>query len=575
MSDSLSAGAADPPSLRGARSDFPARGTRAVAAWIACAGLMIAAPARAQPAAGDDHLAKLPRVALSAVVCSPGSGDTGGQRGELQRILGQPAAWQVSVATGHAACEAGSALPPSVPAPDLVAHLSAPPAGELSQAEGGPQVEGGPGPPAAGLLTRIRFRPPVDGLEISIQGRKFMGRLATTTLEFPAADDRFAAPAAPDVDSLSSPTPSVAEPRGPAAQALLGLLHLLGSEKLAVVGDPQQTAAALVQLRARALQLLAAADRPALSDLAPATAASLKQLRALLLLRGACNDETPAALLRTAARLVPHDANARALAAVGQLRESYETSHCVAAAENELVQALALDPWNPLTVASLGVFYELARNAPPSTTQAARDTARLADQRLQAVWKDRAPVAPMAIELGIGAGVMRSSQRYLLTSLAPAGRFELTLARDASGWGARLGAGLPWTRQVQLADGFYSWTRLSLAAGGRYRIRLGNVFGEMGMNLVLAPVWAQGHGFAPDRSAAGLDIGAENQLRVGRRVGPLSLWLGAGAGYFFGRHLDWWPSLDVHVDRLNERGDLPALDLSLLAGFSTFFWTGS
>ncbi len=517
-------------------------------------GAVVVAPDAllAQPRDDGNLLTRLPTVDVLAVTC-PLADDAGPlaptYREHIAQVLQQVPGWRLDVVSDHPACVAQARPSPAdAAAPDILTWVSWPKA-----------MDG----QAARLLVQVRW--PGKGLEIQVQGREFVASPAASLLELPLTDA--------DKGSETSSEPPALSVR---TRTLLGgLVNLVASEKLARAadGDSQQQQQ-VARARDQALAALASGDDIA-HPLPPSTSATLKQLRAMMLLRGACTDETPAALLRAAARLVPHDGGARTLAAIGQLRESYETSPCVAIAEDELVRAVALEPWSTQAIMNLGVFYELARNAPPARTPAAADTSDLAEQRLSQVWRQEAPKTPVAVELGVGGGPMLSlggPNAYVVPNLAPGARLDVTIAPDGSGWGWRLGAALPWTRQVNLGEGLYSWTRLSLAGGGRYRLRLGRYFGELGANLLLAPVWAKGNGFDDDRSAVGLDVGAENQLRLGRRFGRLFVWLGGAAGYMFGRHIERWPNLEVHVDGLQRREQLPPWEVSLLVGFSTYWW---
>jgi hypothetical protein len=307
----------------------------------------------------------------------------------------------------------------------------------------------------------------------------------------------------------------------------------------------------------------------------PETSAVIKQLRAILILEGACSADTAAGLLRAAARLIPHDSEARAAAAIGRLLESNAPAACPHATENELLQSLALDRWSPSRVDDLGRFYELSLNA---TSDHADDPnavpSVVAAQRLEQVWEAQRPTPPRMLELAVSAGIAKSAGTGddLLSTLAPAARFEATLGRDSPGFGLRLAGTLPWTREQPLGSGTVSWTRLVVSVGGRYRNRVRRFYWEGEAGILLAPALASGHGFDVNMVSVGFDAGAALGARLGLRLGRYSLWMGLGGSYFGASQIPGWPDLTIRATGVAETSVLPAVDVTLLVGVSQLFW---
>lgn len=418
----------------------------------------------------------------------------------------------------------------------------------------------GPGSDLGGgaLRTRVSFVTE-ERLTVEVSGRKFSAALASRSLDFPTRS--------------SSVTPESAAKDEPPPEGLVvqGIVALTAYRRRATTAkDP----GALAPLRERAYAALEDADRPDVELFTPETSAVLKQLRALLLLEGTCSSDTAAGLLRAASRLLPHDAEARAAAAIGRLAEGRAQSACSHAVEQEFLHSLALDRWNAGRVDDLGRFYELSMNAASSRPDDAQAvTGDVAAQRLVQVWESRAPEAPMALELAASLGVSKSGRTTdLLRTVTPAFRFDATLGRDSRGFGFRIGATLPWTRELPLGAGTVSWTRLIFSAGPRYRDRIGRFYWEVDAALLVAPAFATGNGFDTNFSAFGLDGGAAAGARVGVRLGQLSVWLGGSGSYFAARYLPGWPDLTLNVMNVDETSTLPSVDVAILAGLSQMFW---
>jgi hypothetical protein len=333
-------------------------------------------------------------------------------------------------------------------------------------------------------------------------------------------------------------------------------------------------------LRGRALALLDQADSRHVEYLTPTTSALIKQLRAIIILDGACSEDTASGLLRAAARLVAHDANARAAAALGRLAEVNSAQSCTRTTEKELLSSVMLDLWNQGRVQDLGQFYELSLNAASNATSGPREggnevTALVAQDRLKDAWGDHPPESPHMLEMGIGTGLATSSDGDLVRRFAPLARVDFTFGRDGPGIDWRVGATLPWTREVQVEPHSASWIRLAAAAGPRYRDRYTRFYWEIAPALVLAPVFVSGHDFDENYRSVGLDGGANLGTRVGTRWGETSLWLGVGVDYFFAKHIPGWPDLSLRAHLPNgEISDkqLPEVDFLVTLGVSRILW---
>jgi hypothetical protein len=413
-------------------------------------------------------------------------------------------------------------------------------------------------------------------LEMRLYGRPFVIPLVSSAVAFPARLG--SGPPAP-----VSYGPEIAADRPPAVETTLpeglfvqGMILLVQRRHLTGAASSDALARAAVDLDARALRKLEEADQRAVAYAEPETSAALKQLRALLILDGACSADTVAGLLRAAALLVPHNTDARAASAIGQIDDRGVSETCMRATEQELLHSLAQDRWNQGRVDDLARFYELAMNAASGATDDRRALpVDVAAQRLKQAWEDHPPPAPRVLEIGLGAGLSHAGATEPIRGTAPALHLDLTFGRDSSGFGWRVGATIPWTRDLDLGRGTASWTRFSFMGGGRYRWRLRWFYGEADAALVLAPALANGHGFDSNLEAVGLDGGINGGLRVGLRAGPRSLWIGAGASYFVARHIPSWPDLNLSVDNNSVTPTttvLPAFDVAIVVGVSQLLW---
>jgi hypothetical protein len=421
------------------------------------------------------------------------------------------------------------------------------------------------------LRIRIVFSP-ANRLDLRLYGRPFSAAFASSSIEFPARTEVQGPVPAPGQTLTLTDSPPEAQFLD-AMTAMTAYRRELKAHPDGADGPAGPVTGRIEALRARALVRLEEADRRQVESFNPTTSATLKQLRAALILDGACSDDTAAGLLRAAARLVPHDSEARAAAAIARLGDTGASHTCLRETEDELLQSLAQDRWSERRVEDLGHFYELAMNAASGRNDDPRSLpADVAAARLREAWQERAPPAPRCLELGIGAGFATAPTAEALRGSAPAARLEATFARDGAGFGLRLSATLPWTRELVMGTGTASWSRVPIAVGARYRNRVRRFYVEVDGNLAVAPAFAAGHGFDTNLDAVGLDAGAGGGARIGLRFGRLSIWAAAGATYYFARRISWWPDLTVSVDNQPTTTTLPDLDVAAVVGISQILW---
>jgi hypothetical protein len=417
-------------------------------------------------------------------------------------------------------------------------------------------------PDSEGVRTAFRWDSPEVVFEI--EGRPLHGRFSSKVLQFPARRSN----------------PGETSPQAPECHSLRGLVRALAWRRIRAVPEPSYSA--LVDAyanRTAAATELAAADSPPVQELEPMTAAVIKQIRATVLAGVICDEDTPAELMRAAARLVPGSAEAHGLAAIARLREAYHPVRCVARAERELYAALELDPWGDEAAANLGVLYELSLDARPESGPGEIAVSD-ADHRLTEVWKDDRPKAPWTIEAGAAAslfaGFLAQPAGSTLRAFAPGGRAELTYARDGAGCGGRASVNVPWRREIPLKEvgsdrqrqGTASWTRLALGVGPRCRAGVGALYGEVMTSFLVASVLAVGQDFDRNRLSRGWDVGGELGFRLGRRFGNIAAWSGLSMSYFWraGHEGD-------SVEATNaEHREVPPLDLAATVGMSIFLW---
>ena len=113
------------------------------------------------------------------------------------------------------------------------------------------------------------------------------------------------------------------------------------------------------RLTKRAVNALAAWDRAAGDE--PITAALTEQIAALLQFAQRCGRLEALLRMKAAAAEVPSSAEARRLVAVAELKVSFEPElDCI---EQQLLDALAIDPVSADSMESLGIYYDLSTHA--------------------------------------------------------------------------------------------------------------------------------------------------------------------------------------------------------------------
>ncbi len=420
---------------------------------------------------------------------------------------------------------------------------------------------------------RVGFRFEGHDVILKLFGRQLSGTLTASTLVIPTA------PAANAVEPRVAGTADTQAAAGAAAimtpwlQVTTGLVEALAYRKLAALPDQTDEVQRLGEANRRAaVAALALADSDWLATEAPLTAAVIKQVRATLLFDETCPSESPRDLFYAASRLAPYSADARVLIALARLKEAYYPPFCAVAVEQELFRSLDLNPWNNEAVDDLGILYELALNAQPESRAPGQVSADDAAQRLDRVWQKEVPASPLALELGVAASLSSTADQSN-RELGPGLRLDFSYGRDGTGLGVRLGIELPWARQSLFPtpnggpSPWVSWTRPTLDIGPRYRLRVGASYGEVEPALLIAAVVAVGHGFDTNYTATGINVGSGGTLRLGRRLGRFSLWIGSSIAYFFGT-----TSLQLSAIGGSGTGQLPKLDISLLAGASALVW---
>jgi len=425
-------------------------------------------------------------------------------------------------------------------------------------------VGAGPGIERSPAL--IAFRVVGHDISLKILGRALTGSFASHALRVPGLG--WSDPATGD-----APRAMDAAANGPLWPDLVfGVAGALAYRKISA-REPRSDAltAQAAAIRGMTGATLARVDREWLSEAAPLTAAVVKQMRAMLLFDEACPSESPRDILRAAARLSPYSAQSQLLVGLARFNEMHVAPLCAVVVRDELLASLALDPWNDEAVDDLGVIYELALDAEPEPHSSGKVSADEAAVQLEKVWQKEAPPAPMALEMGFAASVT-SSVEQSLRDFGPGARVELAYGRDGSGLGVRVGLAASSTRQLTVnldsSQPLVTWTRPTLDIGPRYRRRFGSFYGEIEPAFVAGLATATGHGFTgADYSERGVNLGASGTLRVGRRLGRMSVWIGASASYFFGKS-----SLQLMALQQTRVAQLPQRDLSLLAGASVLLW---
>ena len=165
-----------------------------------------------------------------------------------------------------------------------------------------------------------------------------------------------------------------------------------------------------------------------------------------------------------------------------------------------------------------------------------------------------------SIRLGLGAAVGGGWQAG---SVAPGARLELTLNprnQTESSWRARLAfAGLG-NHSTATPPGRATWWRAYAVLGGDRVARLGRGWAWLcGLGVALGQSSIAGSGFTVDRSTQSFDLGGEASLRIQRRIGPVTPWLGVALAA-------WLRPQSVEVIGAGSPSRLPALEPMVALG---------
>lgn len=166
-------------------------------------------------------------------------------------------------------------------------------------------------------------------------------------------------------------------------------------------------------------------------------------------------------------------------------------------------------------------------------------------------------------QLALGAGLVGAWQP---DSIAPGARVDAMLNRRDSPWRGRLSAGGWGEHQVSVPPGYGDWSRLYLALGADYSVRLGRQWAATaGAAGVVGAFTIAGSGFAANRRAWSADVGGEVLLRVElRRWARVRPWLGLAL-------VTWLRRQTVAVDGETTSLSLPRTE-PLAALGTDFLW---
>jgi hypothetical protein len=284
-------------------------------------------------------------------------------------------------------------------------------------------------------------------------------------------------------------------------------------------------------------------------------------------------------LFRAAQLLVPASADARAIAALAQLRERYVPTVCPRAVAGELRTSALSDPDDSDAGTALRQFDELALNAPPAGTPAVHDAAHPAEQRLAGPWRSRPPSSPRGTQLTFGAGLACagcSSASDGSAGVAPAGRFEITWrARDGSGFfPLRFAATMPALRSIAIGSGLALWTRAMVGWQPGHRWRFGTRYAEIQGGPSVGASYAQGRGYSVNHVDAGFEAALDGGVRLAwlRLTPVLTLWTSLSASYFVGRRLSADTATVQVTNVAGPATHLPDWEATLAFGGSWFLW---
>jgi hypothetical protein len=140
---------------------------------------------------------------------------------------------------------------------------------------------------------------------------------------------------------------------------------------------------------------------------------------------------------------------------------------------------------------------------------------------------DVGPPAAEVTHVGLGASLAGDWQRG---SIASAGRIELTISRGERPWRGRLSLAGLGTHTIDVSSGQASWWRIYGALGADYILRTGPLWDVVvGAAGVLGQASIGGAGFPVNRRTRSADLGGESVLRIQRRVGRITPWVGLAA----------------------------------------------
>jgi hypothetical protein len=134
------------------------------------------------------------------------------------------------------------------------------------------------------------------------------------------------------------------------------------------------------------------------------------------------------------------------------------------------------------------------------------------------------PPAADVAHLSLGGSVAGDWQRG---SIAPGGRIDLSFSRWERPWRGRVSLSALGKHMIDVSSGQAFWWRIYGSLGADYLLRLGPLWDAMiGAAGVLGQASIGGSGFPVNRHTRSADLGGEGVLRVQRRVGRITPWLG-------------------------------------------------
>jgi hypothetical protein len=158
-----------------------------------------------------------------------------------------------------------------------------------------------------------------------------------------------------------------------------------------------------------------------------------------------------------------------------------------------------------------------------------------------------APPAPTSATWALSAAAFASVDRL---STAPSGRLGVSWLGAIS-----LGASISATgaHSASLAGGSGNWRRVALLLSGGRRLALAAWQMDVGAEAIASLLMLQGRGYPQNYDATLFHPGAGAFVRVGRRIGPLALWVGIEG-------LWWLRPQRLFVERTSNTADVPKLE---------------